>query len=173
MPLFKRKPKPPTPDQLYGTGLWRQHRDRFNRAVDRFYATAAALHEESAHAPQAETLAQQTLRLNELSTAVDSAARAAQAAFPTAGMVLPSAVRSQVGQLPELLSRAALKTAEAAQAAAMTRAYIRAGPAHVSGTASDTERGDGDAAAATASAVQYVDDAERIVAECTRLAVRL
>lgn len=31
-------------DALYGTGLWRQHRDRFNRAVDRFYSAAVAVH---------------------------------------------------------------------------------------------------------------------------------
>lgn len=32
-------------DVQFGTGLWRHNRDRFLRAVDRYYATALALHE--------------------------------------------------------------------------------------------------------------------------------
>jgi hypothetical protein len=32
-------------DERFGTGLWRHNRDRFLRAVDRYYTTALALHE--------------------------------------------------------------------------------------------------------------------------------
>ncbi|WP_181272645.1 hypothetical protein [Brevibacterium oceani] len=32
-------------DDRFGTGLWRHNRDRFLRAVDRYYTTALALHE--------------------------------------------------------------------------------------------------------------------------------
>lgn len=32
-------------DDRFGTGLWRHNRDRFIRAVDRYYTTAVALHE--------------------------------------------------------------------------------------------------------------------------------
>jgi hypothetical protein len=177
-----RKPKAPTADDLYGTGLWRQHRDRFNRAVDRFYDTALAVHREhpaesdgtgpaatqgSAHGqaaatagtsapePPAETLAQLTHTLGEASAAVDAVAQAAQESFPIEGMVLPAPARARVGRLPELLSRAAAKVAEAAQAAAMSRVALRTG---------------GDGLEAAAAAHRYVADAAELVGQCSAIA---
>ncbi len=173
-----RKPKAPTADDLYGTGLWRQHRDRFNRAVDRFYDTALAVHREhpaesagtgpaaganatpaapgaSAPEPPAETLAQLTHTLGEASAAVDAVAQAAQESFPIEGMVLPAPARARVGRLPELLSRAAAKVAEAAQAAAMSRVALRTG---------------GDGLEAAAAAHRYVADAAELVGQCSAIA---
>ncbi|MCQ9387071.1 hypothetical protein NQ038_00135 [Brevibacterium sp. 50QC2O2] len=173
-----RKPKAPTADDLYGTGLWRQHRDRFNRAVDRFYDTALAVHREHpaesagtgpaaganatpaapgapAPEPPAETLAQLTHTLGEASAAVDAVAQAAQESFPIEGMVLPAPARARVGRLPELLSRAAAKVAEAAQAAAMSRVALRTG---------------GDGLEAAAAAHRYVADAAELVGQCSAIA---
>ncbi len=129
MALFSRRPKP---DKVYGTGLWRQHRDRFNRAVDRFYRSAAAVHKEAnpddpAQAEAAEALAALTLDLNSLGERVDAAARQAHEAFPVRDLVVPAQVRAVVGEFPEDLSKAGHMVAQSAQAAAMTHAAIRMG----------------------------------------------
>src|SRR5699024_1629654 len=46
-----------TDDQRFGTGLWRHNRDRFLRAVDRYYTTALALHEARTSGDTAESAA--------------------------------------------------------------------------------------------------------------------
>jgi hypothetical protein len=169
------------PDDRYGTGLWRQHRDRFNRAVDRFYVTAVALREEAdircardassaeddptgaagtarrqqtAVADAAEMIAQQTIILNALAERFDALAARAHAEHPVAGLVIPAATRSQLADLPELMSKAAAKVAEACQAGAMARAAVRTGadPTHPS-----------------SAARAYVADAADLVARCERL----
>ena len=124
--------KEPQPDDLYGTGAWRQHRDRFNRAVDRFFVTASRLHEETqagttqdAHVQAAEQIAALTHTLNQVAQRVDDCARTLHTHVPVNEQTIPAQVRTQVGTLPELMSRAATKVAEAAQAAAMVRAQVR------------------------------------------------
>src|SRR5699024_12103535 len=82
----------------FGTGLWRQHRERFSRAVDRFYERASALHEEHGDAeaaPQISELAQLTLVLNDLDDRVAALARTAQGAVPLEGLVFPAAGRAR------------------------------------------------------------------------------
>ena len=72
-------------EKRFGTGLWRQHRDRFSRAVDRFFDTASALHEEhgaSDAAEQISELARLTLVLNGLDDRVAALAEAAQREVP-------------------------------------------------------------------------------------------
>lgn len=157
-----------SPDVRFGSGLWRQHHDRFMRAVDRFYTTAVALRadaqtlreSEAAEAATeaveaatvaAETIAQQTLVLNDLATRIGALSAACHARFPLHHLVLPAAVRMEVGALPELVSRAAVKVSEACQAAAMARVAVRTGS---------------DPLAAADSARAYAADAARVVAQC-------
>lgn len=53
---------------------------------------------------------------------MDDCARTLHTHVPVNEQTIPAQVRTQVGTLPELMSRAATKVAEAAQAAAMVRA---------------------------------------------------
>lgn len=144
-------------DERLGTGLWRQHHDRFLRAVDRFYAIAVDLRTTagslSGAADAAELVAQQTLVLNGLADRISTLTETVHARFPLAGLVVPAEVRAQVGQLPALLSKAAGKTAEAGQAAAMARAALRAGS---------------DPLPAARSARSYAADAATLVDACER-----
>ena len=174
--------KEPQPDDLYGTGVWRQHRDRFNRAVDRFFVTASRLHEEvnaggagkgagtlEAHVQAAESLAALTHTLNQVAQQVDDCARTLHAHVPVNEQTIPAQVRTQVGTLPELMSRAATKVAEAAQAAAMVRAQVRTtsgGVAENSATVPGQVPG-------VSAAQNYVGDATRLAEECHRIAERI
>jgi len=169
--------KEPQPDDLYGTGVWRQHRDRFNRAVDRFFVTASRLHEEvhagagtlEAHVQAAESLAALTHTLNQVAQQVDDCARTLHTHVPVNEQTIPAQVRTQVGTLPELMSRAATKVAEAAQAAAMVRAQVRTtsgGVAENSATVPGQVPG-------VSAAQNYVGDAARLAEECHRMAERI
>ena len=150
-------------DARLGTGLWRQHRDRFGRAVDRLYATAVQAQKESPGVPAVTAVVELTHRLSELDQRAAQIAQQAHSSWPLEGLVLPADVRQQVGDLPELLSRAAGKVSEAAQAAAHVRVAAR--------QAAETAAGLADAAAA--SAARFVDDAEALIAEAqTRTGVR-
>ena len=174
--------KEPQPDDLYGTGVWRQHRDRFNRAVDRFFVTASRLHEEvqagatqDAHVQAAKQIAALTHTLNQAAQQVDDCARTLHTHVPVNEQTIPAQVRTQVGTLPELMSRAATKVAEAAQAAAMVRAQVRTtsgGVTENSVTDENSEAGPAEVAGVSA-AHTYVDDAVRLVEECHRMAERI
>lgn len=175
--------KEPQPDDLYGTGVWRQHRDRFNRAVDRFFVTASRLHEETqaeaktseAHVQAAEQIAALTHTLNQVAQQVDNCARTLHTHVPVNEQTIPAQVRTQVGTLPELMSRAATKVAEAAQAAAMVRAQVRTtsgGVTENSETDENSQAGPAEVAGVSA-ARRYVDDAARLVDECHRIAERI
>ena len=150
-------------DARLGTDLWRQHRDRFGRAVDRLYATAVQAQKESPGVPAVTAVVELTHRLSELDQRAAQIAQQAHSSWPLEGLVLPADVRQQVGDLPELLSRAAGKVSEAAQAAAHVRVAAR--------QAAETAAGLADAAAA--SAARFVDDAEALIAEAqTRTGVQ-
>ncbi len=174
--------KEPQPDDLYGTGVWRQHRDRFNRAVDRFFVTASRLHEEAqagatqaAHVQAAEHIATLTHTLNQVAQQMDHCARTLHTHVPVNEQTIPAQVRTQVGTLPELMSRAATKVAEAAQAAAMVRAQVRTtsgGVTENSVTDENSKAGPAEVAGVSA-AHTYVDDAVRLVDECHRMAERI
>ncbi|WP_309132696.1 hypothetical protein [Brevibacterium sp.] len=134
-----------SPDRQFGTGLWRQHHDRFLRAVDRYYTTAVAISEaedanaavtsastaddatEPPGAPTSELIAAGTHRLNELVPVVDDITRWMHTHCPVAGQVVPAHVRQRVGDAPELMARASAKVAEAVLAASMARTELRAG----------------------------------------------
>lgn len=180
--------KEPQPDDLYGTGVWRQHRDRFNRAVDRFFVTASRLHEEvnaggagkgasaqEAHVQAAESLAALTHTLNQVAQQVDDCARTLHTHVPVNEQTIPAQVRTQVGTLPELMSRAATKVAEAAQAAAMVRAQVRTTSGGVTENSETDETSQAGPAEVTgvSAARRYVDDAARLVDECHRIAERI
>lgn len=127
---FRRDRRSPQ-EKRFGTGLWRQHRERFSRAVDRFFETASALHEEhgaSDAAAQIDELAQLTLVLNELDERVAVLAEAAQRAVPLEGLVFPAEGRTRLGDVPERLSRASALVAQALQSAMMLRARLTTGP---------------------------------------------
>ena len=175
--------KEPQPDDLYGTGVWRQHRDRFNRAVDRFFVTTSRLHEEAhagaktndPHVAAAEQLAALTHTLNQVAQQVDDCARTLHAHAPVNEQTIPAQVRTQVGTLPELMSRAATKVAEAAQAAAMVRAQVRTtsgGVTENSETDETSQAGPAEVPGVNA-ARRYVDDAARLAEECHRIAERI
>lgn len=174
--------KEPQPDDLYGTGVWRQHRDRFNRAVDRFFVTASRLHEEvhaggagkgasaqEANVQAAESLAALTHTLNQVAHKVDDCARTLHTRVPVNEQTIPAQVRTQVGTLPELMSRAATKVAEAAQAAAMVRAQVRTTSGGVTENCATVP---GQVPGVNA-ARRYVDDAARLADECHRIAERI
>lgn len=147
-----------TPDRRFGTGLWRQHRDRFSRAIDRFYDTTSTLHREhgdSAVAPQIEVLAQLTLTLNALDERIAALAAVGQRAVPLDGLVFPAAGRSRLGDVPEHLSRASALVAQAAQSAAMLRAQLVTRP----------DAADALAQQCADSACAYVDHATELIAE--------
>lgn len=145
-------------EKQYGTGLWRQHRERFSRAVDRFYETASALHEEHGDgdaAAQITALAQLTLVLNDLDERVAALARTAQSAVPLDALVFSAAGRARLGDVPEHLSRASALVAQALQSATMLRARLARGSgASPAGSAEFAE-----------AARTYVDRAAGLIAE--------
>ncbi|GAA3849534.1 hypothetical protein KACC15558_31600 [Brevibacterium ammoniilyticum] len=178
------------PDKQFGTGLWRHNRDRFLRAVDRYYATAVAIHDaagtdpvsdpeatapdasaptapgqatgahESAAASARETIMAGTHRLNDLASDVDDLTARLHARWPIDDQVVPGHVRAAVGDSPELLTRASAKVAEAVLAASMVRAGTAEGSALTS-VAAATERFITDAA-------DLLDRAREIIAEAER-----
>ena len=164
-------------DARLGTGLWRQHRDRFGRAVDRLYTTAVQAQKEAPNTPSVLAVVELTHRLSELDQRAARIAEYAHSRWPVEGLVLPADVRRQAGDLPELLSRAAGKVSEAAQAAAHVRvsarqvkstAHNEAGqPTDTEGTlADDFPAAEAPAAdASAAAAARFVDDAEHLIAQ--------
>lgn len=184
------------PDKRFGTGLWRHNHDRFLRAVDRYYATAVAIHEagparvgteeagdawagtaepnpgepgtagtgadgaESAAASARELIMAGTHRLNDLATRIDGLTERLHARWPIEDQVVPGHVRAEVGDTPEVLTRASAKVAEAVLAASMVRAQTAVGPALTSAAAA-AERFITDAS-------DLLDRAERTVTEAER-----
>lgn len=144
--------------------------------------TASRLHEEAqagatqdAHVQAAEQIAALTHTLNQAAQQVDDCARTLHTHVPVNEQTIPAQVRTQVGTLPELMSRAATKVAEAAQAAAMVRAQVRTtsgGVTENSVTDENSEAGQAEVAGVSA-AHTYVDDAVRLVEECHRMAERI
>jgi hypothetical protein len=139
-------PKPGTDDERFGTGLWRHNRDRFIRAVDRYYTTAVALHEArpssdattvtAASAKESldesdkdpiDVIVDGTHRLNALVDVVDAITADLHTRFPISGQVVPGSVRNSVGDVPELLTKASSKVGEAVLAASMARTDAQAG----------------------------------------------
>ncbi len=132
-------------DDRFGTGLWRHNRDRFIRAVDRYYSTAVALHvargsggtapgaasvgspdiDNEATAASAkdpvDVIVDGTHRLNALVEVVDDLTAALHARHPVTGQVVPGPARRAVGDVPELLTKASSKVGEAVLAASMAR----------------------------------------------------
>ena len=137
------------PDQQFGTGLWRHNRDRFIRAVDRYYTTCVAIHELPAEgqSPSADAnmIIDGTQHLNDLVPAVDEITGWLHAHHPVSGQVVPGHTRHAIGDTPELLTRASSKVAEAVLAASMARTEIIAGRS-ISPSAKATERFISDAA---------------------------
>ena len=119
------------PDQQFGTGLWRHNRNRFIRAVDRYYTTTVAIHELSADgrsaSADANTIIEGTKRLNDLVPVVDEITARLNTHHPVSGQVVPGHTRNAVGDTPELLTKASSKVAEAVLAASMARTEIIAG----------------------------------------------
>ena len=140
-------------DDRFGTGLWRHNRDRFIRAVDRYYTTAVALHEArdsggsatsgtaSANADDTsdgkataasakdpvDVIVDGTHRLNALVDVVDELTATLHARFPVTGQVVPGPARQAVGDAPELLTKASSKVGEAVLAASMARSEVPTG----------------------------------------------
>lgn len=152
-------------DTRLGTGLWRQHRDRFGRAVDRLYATAVQAQKESPSVAAVTAVVELTHRLSELDQSVAQIAEHAHSSWPLDGLVLPADVRRQTGDLPELLSRAAGKVSEAAQAAAHVRIAARQAANADRCGENPPEPAAGPADAAAASAARFVNDAEALITE--------
>ncbi|WP_156483936.1 hypothetical protein [Brevibacterium linens] len=125
-------------DDRFGTGLWRHNRDRFIRAVDRYYTTAVALHEArdsdgsatsgaaSAKDP-VDVIVDGTHRLNALVEVVDDLTATLHTRFPVTGQVVPGPARQAVGDAPELLTKASSKVGEAVLAASMARSDGQSG----------------------------------------------
>lgn len=144
--------------------------------------TASWLHEETragttqdAHAQAAEQIAALTHTLNQVAQQVDHCARTLHTHVPVNEQTIPAQVRTQVDTLPELMSRAATKVAEAAQAAATVRAQVRTTSGGVTENSETDETSPaGPAEVAGVSAAQrYVHDAARLVDECHRIAERI
>lgn len=124
-------------DERFGTGLWRHNRDRFIRAVDRYYTTAVSIHEARTGAPEpgtasagddpVNTIIDGTHRLNALVADIDEITEALHTDHPLTGQVVPGPVRQAIGDTPELLTKASSKVAEAVLAASMARVEILAG----------------------------------------------
>lgn len=134
-------------DKRFGTGLWRHNRDRFIRAVDRYYTTAIALHQSRAAEATAASVAgsdpidlivEGTHRLNELVSVVDEITARLHAHHPVTGQIIPALIRRAVGDTPELLSKASAKVAEAVLTASMARAEAAGQP--IDSNARATER---------------------------------
>lgn len=172
-------------DDRFGTGLWRHNRDRFIRAVDRYYTTAVALHEARDSADSAtsgaasgaasagssdgdattasakdpiDVIVDGTHRLNALVDVVDDLTSALHARHPVPGQVVPGPVRQAVGDAPELLTKASSKVGEAVLAASMARSD---GP---SGRSIDSS------AEAT---VRFVTDAEELLGRAREILARV
>ena len=148
-----------TDDQRFGTGLWRHNRDRFLRAVDRYYTTALALHEARTCGDTAESAAASardatdgtaehdpidiivdgTHRLNSLVPVVDDITAALHRTHPVTGQIVPGPARQALGDAPELLTKASSKVAEAVLAASMARSEAPAGKP-IDSSARATER---------------------------------
>ncbi|WP_051297334.1 hypothetical protein [Brevibacterium album] len=138
--IFGRDRRTPE-ERRFGTGLWRQHRDRFSRSVDRFFETAQALHAEfgeagETHVPEdvvsdaptaaaVEAVSRLTFELNDLDERVATLMERCQREVPLEDLVLPADGRRRLGDVPEAVSRAASLVAQAAQTAAMLRAHLR------------------------------------------------
>lgn len=134
-------------DQRFGTGAWRQNRDRFIRAVDRYYNTALALHESRATPDSPTTSANEvpvdlivdgTHRLNELVTTVDEITAWLHTHHPVTGQIIPGPTRQAVGNAPELLTKASSKVAEAVLSASMARTEAAGRP--IESSAQATQR---------------------------------
>ena len=168
-------------DDRFGTGLWRHNRDRFIRAVDRYYTTAVALHEArdsggsatsvatSAGSSDGEATAASakdpidvivggTHRLNALVDVVDDLTATLHARHPVTGQVVPGPARQAVGDAPELLTKASSKVGEAVLAASMARSD---GP---SGRSIDSS------AEAT---VRFITDAEELLGRAREILARV
>ena len=141
------------PDQRFGTGLWRHNRDRFIRAVDRYYTTSVTIHElptegkssGGGQSADANTIIDGTQRLNDLVPVVDEITAWLHAHHPISGQVVPGHTRKAVGDTPELLTKASSKVAEAVLAASMARTEIMSGRP-IGPSAQATERFISDAA---------------------------
>ncbi|MGO1290925.1 MAG: hypothetical protein ACTMH0_06475 [Brevibacterium linens] len=168
-------------DDRFGTGLWRHNRDRFIRAVDRYYTTAVALHEArdsggstTSSAASADTsdgeditasatdpvdvIVDGTHRLNALVDVVDDLTATLHARCPVTGQVVPGPTRQVVGDVPELLTKASSKVGEAVLAASMARSE---GP---------TGRSIGSSAEATA---RFITDAEELLGRAREILARV
>ena len=98
-----------------------------------------------------------THRLNDLATRIDELTERLHARWPIEDQVVPGHVRVEVGDTPEVLTRASAKVAEAVLAASMVRAETAQGPA-LSSAAAATDRYISDAA-------DLLDRAQRTIAE--------
>ena len=175
-----------TDDQRFGTGLWRHNRDRFLRAVDRYYTTALALHEARTSGDTAESAAASardetegatvdptdgtaehdpidvivdgTHRLNSLVPVVDDITAALHRTHPVTGQIVPGPARQAVGDAPELLTKASSKVAEAVLAASMARSEVPAGKP-IGSSAQATER--------------FISDAEELLERARQNLARL
>lgn len=156
--LRKKATKAGGDDERFGNGLWRHNRDRFLRAVDRYYATAVALHEArpsgatsagddanssgdevgttasatdetgTARKDPVDVIVNGTHRLNALVEVVDAITADLHARYPVSGQIVPGPVRSAVGDVPELLTKASSKVGEAVLAASMARSEAAGRP---------------------------------------------
>ena len=169
-------------------GVWFHHRGRFLRAVDKYYETTVRLNnqvssnqlfsEPSAHRHAAEIIAAQTIVLNELADRVQALTHVLQERFPLWDMVVPAAMRSELGNLPENFAKAATKVAEANGAATMALITVQklqgndAYPAHTSsgdGVDSGASRSTSDEAITVAhSSVSYVQQAAALIMQCEK-----
>ncbi len=139
--------------------------------------TAVQAQKEAPNTPSVLAVVELTHRLSELDQRAAGIAEYAHSRWPVEGLVLPADVRLQAGDLPELLSHAAGKVSEAAQAAAHVRvsarqvkstAHNEAGqPTDTEGTlADDFPAAEAPAAdASAAAAARFVDDAEHLIAQ--------
>ena len=103
------------------------------------------MQEDAGSAADADTIVDGTHRLNELVPVVDEITAWLHAHHPVTGQVVPSHTRMEVGDTPELLTKASSKVAEAVLAASMARTELMAGRA-IGPSALATERFISDAA---------------------------
>ena len=147
-----------TDDQRFGTGLWRHNRDRFLRAVDRYYTTALALHEARTCDDAIDIIVDCTHQLNSLVPVVDDITAALHRTHPVTGQIVPGPARQAVGDAPELLTKASSKVAEAVLAASMARSEVPAGKP-IGSSAQATER--------------FISDAEELLERARQNLARL
>ena len=151
-------PEAGTDDQRFGTGLWRHNRDRFLRAVDRYYTTALALHEARTCDDAIDIIVDGTHRLNSLVPVVDDITAALHRTHPVTGQIVPGPARQALGDAPELLTKASSKVAEAVLAASMARSEAPAGKP-IESSARATER--------------FISDAEELLERARQNLARL